>query len=171
MAPSPIPHILKDLKKLEKVLISKGILFKKIAIMHGKGEFPKIKGIICNIPIEVENVYNILPRSSVSNGLIAVKLKRDFKYRDHVYFEPVRPHVIYQALIYLKSHNKFYEDISIAKGLSSEDMLKFFDFVEMQGGIKKGRFTVEADDKVPDNYKYPLAMTEAAQNQKQSFLS
>ena len=38
-----IPDELKDLKKLEKVLISKRILFKKIAIMHGKGEFSKIK--------------------------------------------------------------------------------------------------------------------------------
>ena len=75
MAIFPIPDILKDLKKLEKVLISKRILFKKIAIMHGKGEFSKIKGSICNIPIEVENVCNILPRTSVSNGLIVVKLK------------------------------------------------------------------------------------------------
>ena len=138
MAIFPIPDILKDLKKLEKVLISKRILFKKIAIMHGKGEFSKIKGSICNIPIEVANVCNILPRPSVSNGLIVVKLKRDLKYRGHVYFEPVRPHVIYQALIHLKSHNKFYEDISIAKGLSSEDMLKFSDFVEMQGETEKG---------------------------------
>ena len=79
MALSPIPDILKDLKKLEKVnlikLISKRILSKKIAIIHGKGEFSKIKGSICNIPIEVENVCNILPRTSVSNGLIVVKLK------------------------------------------------------------------------------------------------
>ena len=138
MALSPIPAILKDLKKLEKVLISKRILSKKIAITHGKGEFSKIKGSICNIPIEVENVCNILPRTSVSNGLIVVKLKWDLKYRGHVYFEPVRLHVIYQALIYLKSRNKFYEDISIAKGLSSEDMLKFSDFVEMQGETEKG---------------------------------
>ena len=138
MALSPIPDILKDLKKLEKVLISKRILSKKIAITHGKGEFSKIKGSICNIPIEVANVCNILPRPSVSNGLIVVKLKRDLKYRGHVYFEPVRPHVIYQALIHLKSRNKFYEDISIAKGLSSEDMLKFSDFVEMQGETEKG---------------------------------
>ena len=29
-------------------------------------------------------------------------------------------------------------------------------------------YTVEADDKVPDNCKYPLAMIEAAQNQKQT---
>ena len=75
MALSPIPDILKDLKKLEKILISKRILSKKIAITHGKGEFSKIKGSICNIPIEVENVCNILPRTSVSNGLIVVKLK------------------------------------------------------------------------------------------------
>ena len=29
-------------------------------------------------------------------------------------------------------------------------------------------YTVEADDKVPDNCKYPLAMIEASQNQKQT---
>ena len=73
MALSLIPDILKDLKKLEKVLISKRILFKKIAIMHGKGEFSKIKGSIFNIPIEVANVCNTLPRPLVPNGLIVVK--------------------------------------------------------------------------------------------------
>ena len=29
-------------------------------------------------------------------------------------------------------------------------------------------YTVEADDTVPDKFKYPLAMIEAAQNQKQT---
>ena len=38
--------------------------------MHGKGEFSKIKGSICNAPIETANVCNILPRPAVSNGLI-----------------------------------------------------------------------------------------------------
>ena len=33
-----------NLKKLEKVLICQRTLFKKIAIMHGKGEFSKTKG-------------------------------------------------------------------------------------------------------------------------------
>ena len=33
----------KGFKKLDKELISRGILFKKIAIMHGKDEFSKIK--------------------------------------------------------------------------------------------------------------------------------
>ena len=41
--------------------------------MHGKGEFSKIKGSICNVPIETTNVCNILPRPAVANGLILVK--------------------------------------------------------------------------------------------------
>ena len=65
--------------------------------MHGKGEFAKIKCSICNIPIEIANICNILPRPSDSNGLIVVKLKRDLKYRGYVYFEPVCPNIIYQA--------------------------------------------------------------------------
>ena len=54
------PDDLKHFKKLQKVSISR-ILFKKIAIMDGKGELPKIKGRICNIPAETENICNALP--------------------------------------------------------------------------------------------------------------
>ena len=121
----PIPDELKDLKKLEKILISRGIIFKKIAIMHGKWEFAKSKGSICNIPIETANVCNILPSHADSNELIVVKLKRDLKYRGYVYFEPVCPDVIYQGLNYFKTHNKSYEDISILEGLSSKEMINF----------------------------------------------
>ena len=133
MVLDPITDKLKDFKKLEKVLISIRILFKKIAIIHGKGEFSKIKGSIFNIPIEPANICNILPRPAVSNGLIMVKLKRDLKYRGHVCFERVCPHIVYQAVNHLKSYNKFYEGISIEKGLSSKDMSKFSDIVEIQG--------------------------------------
>ena len=127
MAVDPIQVELKDFNKLEKVRISKRTLFKKTAIMHGKGEFAKIKGSICNVRIETANVCNILPRPAVSNGLILVKLKCDLKHKGHEYFEPVRLHTIYQAL-----NNKFYEDISITNGLSKEDMLNFSDINENQ---------------------------------------
>ena len=36
----------------------------------------------------------------------------------------------------MKSPNKCYEDISIAKGLSSEDMFKLSDIAEIQGEIE-----------------------------------
>ena len=79
-----IPGELKDLKRLEEVLISKLILFKKIAIIHGKGEFSKIKGSICNIPIEATNIYNVLLSPPVSNGIIVIKLKWDLKRKGPV---------------------------------------------------------------------------------------
>ena len=49
---SDLPAEIKVLNILERVLISKRILFKKIVIMP-KGQQPKIKGAICNIPIQV----------------------------------------------------------------------------------------------------------------------
>ena len=80
----PILGELKDLKKFEKALISKQILFNKIAAMRRKSKFFKSKGRICNIPIEAANKCNTLTRPAFSNGLITVKLKRDLKYRVHV---------------------------------------------------------------------------------------
>ena len=50
MALDPIPDKLKDLRKLEKVLISKRVLFKKIAIMHEKSEFSKTKEVFATFP-------------------------------------------------------------------------------------------------------------------------
>ena len=73
MSLDPIPDELKDLKKVAKIFISKRIIFKIIAIMHGKGEFAKIKGSICNIPIEAANICNILSGPADSNKLIVVK--------------------------------------------------------------------------------------------------
>ena len=63
------PKQLQNLRKLEKVLISKKILFKKVALMHGKREFAKTKGNICNIPVETDTVCNVLPRPVNNNGL------------------------------------------------------------------------------------------------------
>ena len=54
------PKQLHNLLKLGKVLISERILFKNVAIIHGKKEFAKIKGNICNIPAKTETVCNVL---------------------------------------------------------------------------------------------------------------
>ena len=40
-------------------------------------------------------------------------------------FEPIRPNVMYLALNYLKTYNKFYDDISISEGLSIKEMIHF----------------------------------------------
>ena len=82
--------------------------------MHGKGEFAKLKGSLFNISTETSNTCNFFPRPADSNGLIVVKLKRDLKYKGYDFFEAVCPNAIYQALNYLKTHNKLYDDISIS---------------------------------------------------------
>ena len=50
-----------------------------------KGQSPKLKGALCNIPIDVVDVGNTLPRPADSNGIIIVKLKGKLQYRGHVY--------------------------------------------------------------------------------------
>ena len=121
------PKVLQDLRRLEKVLISRRILFKKIAIIHGKGEFSKIKGSIYNVPIATESVCNVLPRPVNNNGLITVQLKRHLRYRRQVYLKPVRPKSIYVALNYLKNNSKFYEDISVSYGSTISGILNVAD--------------------------------------------
>ena len=69
-----MPDELKKLNKLERALISRRILFKKVAIMP-KGRFLKLKGFICNITILVNEITNILPHGADSNGLAILKLK------------------------------------------------------------------------------------------------
>ena len=145
------PKQLQNLRKLEKALISKRILFKKVAIMRRKGEFSKIKGNICNITVQTETVGNVLPRPINNNGLVLVKLKRHLRYRGYVCFEPVRPSAIYEALNYLKRKNKFYKDISISYGLNSQEILNLSDIsaideTEADSFIVKNEIFESVDD-------------------------
>ena len=121
-----MPIEINDLRKLEKVIISKRILFKKVVIMP-KGQAPKLKGAICNVPLDADDVCNMLPRGADSNGIIMVKLKRKLMYRGHVYFEPVRPNVVLNVLQYLKQNNHFYHNIVIDASQFSGDLLSFQD--------------------------------------------
>ena len=77
-----------------------------------KGSFPKLKGSICNIPVDRAIITNTLPHAADSSELVMVKLKRKLSFRRHVYFEPVCPKSLYQALLYLKENNPIYHDTS-----------------------------------------------------------
>ena len=84
---------IRDFRRPERVLVARRLLIKKINIMP-KGQSPKLKGPLCNIPIDVVDVCNALPRPADSDGIIIVKLKRKLQYRGHVYFGSVRPNFI-----------------------------------------------------------------------------
>lgn len=107
-----IPTELSSLGKLEQILIAQRIVFEKIVVMP-KGQQRKIKGAICNIPVECDQTCNQLPRPPDRSGIIMLKLKRKLQFRGHVYFQAVRPELIQQVLNWLKVHNPLYKDIVI----------------------------------------------------------
>ena len=78
-----------------------------------KGNFPKLKGSICNVPVNTSKIAEVLPQGADSTGLIIVKLKRKLSFKGHVYFQAVSPEAIKMALNYLKENNPLYKDISI----------------------------------------------------------
>ena len=108
-----LPKEFESMHKIESVLVSRRILFKKVVIMP-KGKLPKIKGNLCNIPVnEVYDNCQSLPRPEDSNALLIVKLKLKAEYRSHVLFESVRPVFVELFLKYLKNHNHLYSDTEI----------------------------------------------------------
>ena len=107
-----IPTELQSLKKLEQILIAQRIVFEKIVVMP-KGQQRKIKGAICNVPVQCDETCSILPRPPERSGIILLKLKRKLQFRGHVYFEAVRPEIVISALNWLKVNNPLYKKIEI----------------------------------------------------------
>ena len=102
-----IPTKLSSLEKLEQIRIAQRIVFEKIVVMH-KGQQRKIKGAICNVPVECDQTCNQLPHPPDRSCIIILKLKRKLQSRGHVYFQASRPELIQQVLNWLKVHNPLY---------------------------------------------------------------
>ena len=66
---------LSALEKLEQILVEQRIVFEKVVIMP-KGQKRKIKGAICNAPVECSQTCNVLTRPPDRSGIILLKLKR-----------------------------------------------------------------------------------------------
>ena len=105
------PAELAVLEKLEQILIAQRI-FEKILIMP-KGQQRKIKGAICNVPVECNQTCSVLPRPPDRSGIILLKLKRKLQFRGHVYFQAARPQLVLCALNWLVENNPLYENIQI----------------------------------------------------------
>ena len=101
-----IPTKLSSLEKLEQIQIAQRIVFEKIVVMH-KGQQRKIKGAICNVPVECDQTCNQLPHPPDRSCIIILKLKGKLQSRD-VYFQASRPELIQQVLNWLKVHNPLY---------------------------------------------------------------
>ena len=70
-----VPTELGSLKKLKQILMAQRILFEKVIVMR-KGQQRKIKGAICNVPVNCDQICKILPRPPERSGIILLKLKK-----------------------------------------------------------------------------------------------
>lgn len=130
-----IPAELESLEKLEQILIAQRIVFEKIVVMP-KGQQQKIKGAICNVPVNCEQTSNILPRPPESSGIIMLKLKRKLQFRGHVYFQAVRPEFIVNALMWLRMNNPLYSNIVTCIENIDPSLTKFQDCeIHVNAGI------------------------------------
>ena len=124
-----LPNELAELRKLEKVIIAKRLLYEKVTIMP-RGQSPKMKGTICNVPIEADDICNVLPRGIENNGIIQVSLKKRLSFKSSVYLEPVRPSVIQDVLAYLKLVNDLYSSIDINMNNITENLIDLNNFTD-----------------------------------------
>ena len=105
---------IENTRKLEKILIAKRILLKKVAIMPC-GQMVESTGTIFNIPVHNIDVTNLL--SSTADSIVKVKPKCKVEYRGHVLFKAVRADFLRRVLSYLKINNCFYKDMIVRNGL------------------------------------------------------
>ena len=105
-----IPTELSTLEKLEQILIAQRIVFEKIVVMP-KGQQRKIKGAICNVPVECDKTCQTLPHGPESSGIFLLKLKRKLQFRGHVYYQAVRPEIVLNALNWLKQTMNYIKQL------------------------------------------------------------
>ena len=67
------PVELASLEKLEQILIAKRIVFEKIIVMP-IGQQRKVKGAICNVPVECDQTSSLLPCPPERSGYIKTEI-------------------------------------------------------------------------------------------------
>ena len=106
-----LPSRFRDLRKLEKFIIARRLLFKKVKIMPN-GQCPKIKGEICNVPRNADDICKVLPRGTDNNGVVQLCLKKRLNFKSHVLFEDIRPKVVH-GVQFLEKNDALYYEIAI----------------------------------------------------------
>ena len=80
-----------DLNELECRLLAPRLAFQKV-MQAPRGNQLKIKGNIVNVPADVNNTVNVLPRLPQESGTVKVQLKRRLQYKSSALSLNVRPY-------------------------------------------------------------------------------
>ena len=79
-----------------------------------RGKQLKINGNVVNVPADVINTVNLLPRLPEQTGTIKVQLKRRLQYESSALSLNSRPHKVLQAANWLASSSILYQEQGIA---------------------------------------------------------
>lgn len=60
-----------------------------------------LKGSIVNLPVKINEMINVLPRTFTEMSTIQIKLKRHMEHKSDYMYETIKPAKIYEALEYL----------------------------------------------------------------------
>ena len=105
----PIPDELKGLSQLEHRLVSARIPFMQLRELRPTTQLG-IRGNIVNIPIDIEESVNILPRDFDRTSTIQLAFKRRLQYKGSYIREWIRPYAIYRAVQYLVKQPLYKEE-------------------------------------------------------------
>src|SRR5580765_7673132 len=61
-----------------------------------------LKGSIVNIPVEINEMVNVSPRTFDEMSTIQIKLERHVEHKSDYMYETIKPAKIYEALEYLQ---------------------------------------------------------------------
>ena len=78
-----------------------------------RGKQFKINGNVVNVPADVTNTINMLPRLPEQTGTIKVQLKRRLQYKSSALSLNVRPHKVFQAAAWLAHKSVLYREQGI----------------------------------------------------------
>jgi hypothetical protein len=101
-----------DLNELACRLLAPRLAFQKL-MQAPRGRKLKINGNIVNVPADVVNTVNMLPRFPNDTSTIKVNLKRKLQYKSSALSLNVRPNKVAEAAKWLVNNGNLYKDEGI----------------------------------------------------------
>ncbi|XP_055687292.1 uncharacterized protein LOC129792356 [Lutzomyia longipalpis] len=139
-----IPECLLELNELEERMCSPIIPFMTIReLKHYLLNAQKsLKGSTVHIPVEVNEMLQVLPRTFDNMQTVQVKLLRHLKYKNHYMFQTVRPPYIIKAMKYLVTTPLYKE-----KNIKLDEK-----YVNLNENVDEINFIVDPKDDEVDIY-------------------
>ena len=157
-----------DLNELECRMLAPRLPFEKL-LQAPRGNQFKIKGNVVNVPAEVNNTVNMLPRLPQESGTIKVQLKRRLEYTSSALSLNVRPNKIFQAANWLATNSTLYREQGISFSTDreksyntnlSQNESKTGDVSQPNGQISGSEDINQLDDWTEDDAEIPVGVTD-----------